>query len=304
MNKWIVTFISMLILMSMFFAGCMEKNSFEEKTKCVLIEGKGKYSSIQNAVNHASDGDTVIVQPGVYYEKITINKPITLVGSGADKTVITCKNASEVFTITESTDIIRINADNCTIQGFTITSPSKELSSRTHGIVINSSNNRIVNNTISHCAYGIYTYHKTRGNNISHNIVTDNKYGIYLFFGTENNIILRNNVSYNDYGIRVKSINNTVFENLILRNNVMGVYLCCVAAGNLVYGNAFIGNNENARCDKAVNGVWSHDGMGNYWDDYNGTDEDGDGVGDTPYQIPGGGNCEDEFPLMNFRWVG
>jgi hypothetical protein len=41
---------------------------------------------------------------------------------------------------------------------------------------------------------------------------------------------------------------------------------------------------------------------GNYWSDYTGEDNDGDGIGDTPYEIPEGIN-EDRYPLMD-PWGG
>jgi nitrous oxidase accessory protein NosD len=48
-----------------------------------------------------------------------------------------------------------------------------------------------------------------------------------------------------------------------------------------------------------LHNIWyaSPNGPGNYWDDYNGSDENHDGIGDTPYEIYGAGN-QDLYPLM------
>jgi hypothetical protein len=50
--------------------------------------GVGCYAAIQAAIDAAVDGDVIIVGPGTFAGGITIDKSITLVGSGADSTVI------------------------------------------------------------------------------------------------------------------------------------------------------------------------------------------------------------------------
>jgi len=45
----------------------------------------------------------------------------------------------------------------------------------------------------------------------------------------------------------------------------------------------------------AIN-IWDNGSEGNYWSNYNGTDSNGDGVGDTPYVIDE--NNQDNYPLM------
>jgi len=294
MKQWMTTFaITVIILITVNLSGCMENQNINSNTNGnIVIEGKGSYASIQSAVDHAVDGDTILVKPGTYYETVVINKSIKLVGSGAEKTTITCKNNTASGTI-----IIKIIANNTTVKGFKIVSPTNQLSTRISGFMVVSSGNKITNNTITNCAYGIYMYRGAENTNISLNKINNNQYGIYFLPGADNNIIWRNNVSYNeDYGIRIKGKNNEVFENIISHNDV-GMYMCCGSAYNNIYNNSFIKNNENAKDDKLTNS-WSKNGWGNYWDDYKGEDNNGDGIGDTPYLLGGRGSRKDNAPLM------
>jgi len=54
----------------------------------VSRDGAGGYRSIQGAIDAASFGDTVYVNPGVYEERVTFKHGISLIGAGATVTII------------------------------------------------------------------------------------------------------------------------------------------------------------------------------------------------------------------------
>ena len=78
--------------------------------------------------------------------------------------------------------------------------------------------------------------------------------------------------------------------------------------GNIICLNNFINNTYNAFSLNSTN-IWNSteqitytyrgseftNYMGNYWDDYKGSDANGDGIGDTPYSID---SDKDNYPLM------
>lgn len=86
---------------------------------------------------------------------------------------------------------------------------------------------------------------------------------------------------------------NSVVANT-LRSSAVGVQ-ANDCESNLIFGNAFFGNQTQATDDGAGNG-WDDGQRGNYWSDYTGQDADGDGIGDTPREVPPNG--VDRFPLM------
>ena len=74
--------------------------------------GPGNYSKIQDAIDNASDGDTVFVYNGTYQqERIRINKVIKLLGEDKNTTIIDGE-FSDV--------IIRVTSSDITVRGFTL----------------------------------------------------------------------------------------------------------------------------------------------------------------------------------------
>src|SRR4029450_1327696 len=49
----------------------------------ILLVGNGGYTTIQEAINAASTGDTIMVAAGTYAENITIDEEVTITGLGA-----------------------------------------------------------------------------------------------------------------------------------------------------------------------------------------------------------------------------
>ena len=54
----------------------------------VSKDGLGAYRSVQAALNEAVSGDTIWVNPGIYEEQVEFKNGVTVIGSGADHTII------------------------------------------------------------------------------------------------------------------------------------------------------------------------------------------------------------------------
>jgi parallel beta-helix repeat protein len=101
----------------------------------------------------------------------------------------------------------------------------------------------------------------------------------------------------NNAGILIHTPYNTIVNNTIEDNNYFGI---CILEGtnNTIYHNNIIGNSYQAY-DAPTGNNWDagYPLGGNYWDDYDPTDANEDGIGDVPY--PTGNSSTDRYPLIH-----
>ena len=229
--------------------------------------------SIQDAIDDALEGNTIYVHAGTYVENVVINKSnINLMGDGWKLVIVKAKKSDD--------HTFYLTADRITITGFTVTG---SYACGFGGICIEGADNcKIIDNNCSKnlCA-GIFL--KNSNNcEIADSIVSDNDCG----------------------GIKIteNSDHNIIKGNMMERNRNVGLEISKESKGNLIYNNYFNNTGEYGKWGNVVDNVpWENEWNitkiagtniivgpyigGNYYADCTGKDADGDGIGDTPYEI-------------------
>ncbi len=129
------------------------------------------------------------------------------------------------------------------------------------GTYIWTTGNSFFNNSVSECVVGVLL--SGSNNDIARNLMAKNEVG--LFFGTNEpgTVPLNLSVSHNSFVENVRQL---------------GGCLC-----------------QESNISEPIHS-WDDGKEGNYWSDYNGTDANGDGIGDSPYVFDV--QNQDRFPLM------
>lgn len=229
------------------------------------------------------DGDIYIFYANIYDSIVVEKSNIMIDGNGY---TLEGSGSGEGFSLDGVTNV---SITRTNIQGFYL------------GIFLNSSSgnaisgNQIKNNGL----YGIVLEYSSN-NVLSGNNVVYNGVGIDLSSWSINNTLSGNNIA-NNYGTGVMinwgSNINTLYGNNITRSDC-GVYLFS-SDRNKFYHNNFVDNFfDQVSSWYSYPNVWDNGCEGNYWSDYNGTDLDGDGIGDT--ELPW--LRLDHYPLMNPYW--
>lgn len=221
------------------------------------------FSTIQEAINAANQGDTIYVKTGIYNENVVVNKALLLIGENKEGTIIDGNGNG---------DVVKVTAGNTLISNFTIRNSGKEWSDSGIALIAsycNITNNILINNTIgvdiraisyfppilpsfNIISYNIITENKQKGilicgsyHRIIGNSITNNEYcGIFIAGPgtTHSNVISNNNIANNYYGIELyggdqgSSQFNTISWNTIIENTRSGISIY-KSYHNQVFGN-------------------------------------------------------------------
>ncbi|HID19670.1 MAG TPA: hypothetical protein EYP28_01845 [Methanophagales archaeon] len=237
------------------------------KSSSAAIYVPDNYTKIQWAVDNATAGSTIIVKNGTYYENVAVTKQLILRG-------IDTYTGKPVVDAGGSGNAITLSADGITLEGFNVTNAGSSLQDA--GIKVISSNNKIIDNTVSNNERGIsitsFGGNRITGSNVSNNRigiylpyscnnsitdcnVSNNVMGIYLY-SASNNTITGSNVSNNYVGFQLfSSCNNGITGNTVSNNNAGGIYLYSSSNNNNIAGNTATNNYDGIYLYSSSNNI-------------------------------------------------
>jgi parallel beta-helix repeat protein len=210
--------------------------------------GPGNYSTIQSAIDNASDEDTIFIYNGVYYENILINKSISLIGENKYTTIIDGGRQSQISVVKIMTSPFHIG--NLTIQnedwdgieagylGMQYTLSNSTICNcrilKTHiGVLFWNSSNMLVSNcTIFDNLEGVVLV-ESKYCRIEHCVLSNRQRCVSLNKGAQNNTVVECEMSGNaseQYGYGIDSFGdyNTI-SHCIISNEGDGI---CIAWSN------------------------------------------------------------------------
>lgn len=216
------------------------------------------YQYIQDAIDVASDGDTVFVYNGTYFEHhLLIEKTINLVGKDKNTTIIDFRGREGRH--------IKVFAHGVKIKNFTIQNDS----GISYGIFIErASNVEISNNIFKHIFMAVFDV-LSSNNAIFDNIFQDNIFGIGTVASSS---LIKNNIFVdNTFGVHLQYFEGVVEGNfittldeepdddtwgIVLRmsseSSIIGNNISVVTTGITVNGFSFRNTIEN----NVINNVW------------------------------------------------
>jgi len=151
------------------------------------IRVPANYPTIQQAINAATIGTTILVSNGTYFENLVIDKTISIIGENESTTIIDANNSNTALLVT---------GNSISVKGFTIQNAASYAMHIDH-----SSFNGIYDNIIKNNGYGICLNNSIQ-NSVTNNLILENAQDGIQLFGTAT--IANNTVKLNGrYGINI-----------------------------------------------------------------------------------------------------
>ena len=225
--------------------------------------------SIAESLARAQDGDTLLLSgPAVFNERITITKPVRLVGTNSP--VLDGEKIGTALTIA---------AKNVEIRGLIIRNSGADLTAFDSAVMVLSNNATVADCRMENDAFGIYLrgagncriehnqitgnkqlptarrgngihLWKTRGNEIIANAIRDKRDGMYFSYA-DANLIANNDVRETRFGIHyMYSHANRLLSNLLTANAVGATLM--FSRDSIISGNRVVANRRHGILFKQV----------------------------------------------------
>ncbi len=190
-------------------------SSYQSSTIIVDCGGSGDYTSIQDAINNSTSGNSIVVKSGTYTENILIDKPLSIASDSGNPDTVTIKP------IDNQSYTIFVNSDDVVLKGFTVTGADSSKAV----FLYESSGCLIENNVVESNKYGIYL-NNSDNNEVINNTLKSNDYIGLCLFESDDNIISQTSSTNDLISLDlVRSCNNNIHDNIITDNEVYGIYL-------------------------------------------------------------------------------
>jgi len=152
--------------------------------------------SIQATINNANEGDTIIVENGIYHEwHILVNKTLTIIGRTMENTIIDGNGTADV--------IFHVTASNVVIENFTLQNTDISFGIQGTAIRIYRATNVKVNKVITKNNYYGLELRTSNFTKITRCQILNNTWGIYLHDKSSNNTFIGNTIANNSIGIHI-----------------------------------------------------------------------------------------------------
>ncbi len=153
-----------------------EDRELPTRSSFLYVGSDQEYQSIQDALDNATDGDTIRIYSGTYSGPVIVNRSVSIIGNGTRNSII-----KPTETAVRYNDLLTITADRTVIKGITFTG---KVDGFFNGVKVLSSNNSIENCHFENCISALII--RGEWNRVSNNTIIDSGIGSAYYDRMEN----------------------------------------------------------------------------------------------------------------------